>query len=232
MRIIEFVLDLIYPKRCVVCSEVIEFENKVHICKACDELIDAAHGIIDKNENISSTKVLDNIKASYSVLPYKKVKKGIQDFKFDGCKNNGIYLADIMYRVAVENFPKVFHDNDLILSVPIHKEKLKERGFNQAEVLAELISVKSGIPIVKNQLLRCLNTEPQSGLDRKKRAKNLKDAFEIYNFKTVWEKRILLIDDINTTGTTLNECGRALLEAGAKEVTAFSLATALLEDDN
>ena len=112
---------------------------------------------------------------------------------------------------------------DAIVPVPLHPVRKRYREFNQAEVLSVLASKHCGKPVV-HCLRRIRNTETQTHFDRKERMENLRNAFELRKTCNVQEMRLLLIDDVLTTGATLNECSRVLREAGAISVRAALVA--------
>jgi len=124
---------------------------------------------------------------------------------------------------------------DLVVPVPLHLKKLRERGFNQAHLLIrnwkrlamDLKIVIPDIMIDGNILVRSRWTEPQTGLGRKKRMKNIKNAFKINDCSRIAGKRILLVDDVFTTGATVNECAKTLIGDGAKRVDVLTLARAM-----
>jgi ComF family protein len=111
---------------------------------------------------------------------------------------------------------------DLIVPVPLEKASLKERGFNQTLLIADALSKRCGVPLGTGVLFKIRKTPPQVGLSREERLKNLRGAFRANDLKG---KKVILIDDVITTGATCTECSRALYRAGAKEVTAVVLAT-------
>lgn len=120
---------------------------------------------------------------------------------------------------------------DLIIPVPLSKKRFKERGFNQADILAKPLSVKTGIPYKKNCVKRVKETRSQVGLTLKDRKINVANAF-IADRTFVESKTVLLIDDVATTGSTINACAFSLVEAGARQVFALTLArTAGMKDD-
>jgi ComF family protein len=122
--------------------------------------------------------------------------------------------------------------NDFTLvPIPLSKEKKIERGFNQAEVIAIILSKKINVPINRNLLVRALNTIPQYGNDRNTRFKNVQNAFKLYlpKINTDLPKKVLLVDDISTSGATFLEASRILLKAGVKEVRCLSISKKLFE---
>jgi len=130
----------------------------------------------------------------------------------------GLLLAE-----ALEDDRLRSWDFDAIVPVPLHPRRRRERGFNQAEELARGLSEVAGRP-VHNLLERCRATETQTHFDRKDRMENLRNAFRLRKNAVVKELRLLLVDDVLTTGSTLDECARVLRKAGAAEVRAAVVA--------
>ena len=119
------------------------------------------------------------------------------------------------------------HSLDLLIPVPLHPRRLRERGFNQALLLAEELRRRTGIPILKTTLKKKKPTLPQVNLTGVEREKGLKGAFYVTGREELSEKRVLLIDDVYTTGATVNECSKELLKGGAERVDVLTLAHAL-----
>ncbi len=116
---------------------------------------------------------------------------------------------------------------DLLIPIPLHKSRLRERGFNQALVLAREIEKRFPLPLDYLNLQRIRDTQPQINLKEKERRKNVRGAFGLREKQKVKGKRILLIDDVYTTGATVNECSRVLRKGGAKRVDILTLARAV-----
>jgi ComF family protein len=117
---------------------------------------------------------------------------------------------------------------DLLIPVPLHIKRLRARGFNQAYLLVHGWAKENGVPYDGFLLRRQRWTEPQSTMSREERKENVKGAFEIVTPERVLDKRIVLVDDVYTTGFTANECARVLMNAGACRVDVLTLARALL----
>jgi len=113
-----------------------------------------------------------------------------------------------------------------IIPVPLFPKKEKQRGFNQAFVIAKELAKRKNIELIKNQLIKVKNTAAQTSLKAAERHKNLKGAFEIIQNHTIKGKTVLLVDDVYTTGSTLQECSEALIKAGVLEVRALTVAQA------
>ena len=116
---------------------------------------------------------------------------------------------------------------DYVVPVPLHKKRLRKREYNQSLILASSVSKHTGIGLLKNCLLRVKTSVPQSQLPRKERFKNVKNVFDVAKPAMVNGKILLLVDDIFTTGATINECSKVLLKAGAKEVRVLTLSRAI-----
>lgn len=139
------------------------------------------------------------------------LKKAIHAFKYKFVKDLAKPLSKLLLK-------KINFDYDFIIPVPLHQKRLRWRGFNQSELLAKEINQNK----VLNALVKIKNTKPQMQLSEKQRKQNIKNTFKcVFDLKNT---KILLIDDIETTGSTLTECKKVLLKAGAKEVYCLTLA--------
>lgn len=119
---------------------------------------------------------------------------------------------------------------DVIMPVPLHIDRLREREFNQSLLLADHIGRRLDIPVAYTNLIRAASTPAQTTLSRKSRQKNLRRAFIVRHPDAITKKRILLIDDVFTTGTTVNECAKALRKAGSADVFALTLSRTVDSD--
>jgi ComF family protein len=131
-------------------------------------------------------------------------------------------LADLM----VDYWRRVPLPVDVIVPVPLHRSRLRERGYNQATLLAQALGAQVGLRVCEDWLVRTRATAPQVGLDASARKMNVIDAFQCRNGDAVAGQRVLLVDDVCTTGATLESCSLALHRAGARSVWALTLARA------
>ena len=142
-------------------------------------------------------------------------------------------MAKPLARLMISALPPGI-DVDVIVPVPLHPTRLRAREFNQSLLLADQLSRHLSRPVSATNLVRIVATDPQTTLSRQERLRNLRKAFEIRKPQDLAEKRILLVDDVYTTGATLNECAKTLRKAGAGPVFALTLArtvdTALVPD--
>jgi len=158
-----------------------------------------------------------------AVGPYEEpFRIAVKVFKFLGRKQLAKKMGDMMAEV-VEREPR-FWPLDIIVPVPISQGNLRQRGFNQTELLARQIGRRLKIAVDPGILVRIKETPSQRELTREEREKNLLYAFKVTQPQKVLGKKILLVDDVYTTGSTIRECTRVLLEAGAERVSVITWA--------
>jgi ComF family protein len=163
----------------------------------------------------------------HSVSVYEGVlRTAIHRFKFKKRKRLAEPLGILLVSYLSHNPAMDAQEMDVIVPVPLHARRLRERGFNQAEMLGRVLSRYFGIPTVP-ALQRIRDTKAQFDLPRSERIKNVAAAFKIVDPRAVYNKRVLLLDDIYTTGATIAECSKALKIAGAKRVEVLTLSRAV-----
>jgi len=153
------------------------------------------------------------------------VKTAIHRFKFQKKRGLAEPLGVILVKYISELPRFNLKDFDYLVPIPLHPRRMKTRGFNQAELLAEVVGRYYEVPL-KPALERIKDTDPQYGLPRDKRLTNIKEAFRVSQPGAICNKKLLLVDDIYTTGATMAECCKTLKVAGAKEVGIVTLARA------
>lgn len=167
------------------------------------------------------------VKNTYSFLKFGKkgpVQKLLHQLKYGNKPELAAFLGNLYAHQLgkVEEMGTI----DLIVPVPLHEKRFKERGYNQAEKFAEGLSQILDIPMAKNALKRVKYTTTQTSKSRFKRYENLKDAFQVENGNELEGARVALVDDVLTTGSTFLACGEKLKEAGVKELTIITIASA------
>ena len=232
-RIGKTMLNLLFPPRCAVCGEVLAAEGwKDFLCEDCRkeipffprEVCPHCGGETDTVGFCESCLRGYAFSSACAAFPYERVRNAIHLFKYEGGKDIGRGLGELMAEYLSEHHEELSVKTDVILAVPLFPKKEKQRGFNQTHILCEGLSERTGLRFQREGLVRTRATVAQSTLTPEERKENLKDAFAVTADFT--DKRVLLVDDIFTTGTTCNECARALYRAGAKEVMVFALAVA------
>lgn len=216
---LEEILDMIFPPKCIFCNKLLNYGVKLCICENCSLKIPFM-----KNRNINLIKANCYFDDIICVCEYSGIiKEALIKYKFFNKPSFGRTFAKLIYDRIKEmtDWEKV----DIIISVPLHRKKEKKRGYNQAHLISKQLGRLLGIKVNKSLLIRTKNTDSQSLLNRADRLKNVKDAFLVTDPNSVKDKSILVLDDIFTTGTTLNECCKALKDAGARKVTAVVVAT-------
>lgn len=206
-------IDLIYPPVCGICEQI----NKKNLCKKCEIEI-------KKYQLNNIEKVKDkNYDYQIKILKYENIiRKKIIDYKF----NEKSYLYKTFGKIILNN-KKIYSflkKYDIILCVPMYKEKKKQRGYNQAELITKELAKKLHIDISLDNLVKIKDTKKQSTLTKTERMQNLKGAFEVKNKGILKDKKVILFDDIFTTGSTVNECCSVLKKTGTKEITVLTLA--------
>lgn len=177
-------------------------------------------------ETPSHLPLKTKIEKIYCATEYRQdiIKDLIYDYKYKFIKEIKHKLAwIIMKHLEKTGFEKT--EDYIIIPVPLHKKRLRWRGFNQSELLAKEIGKYFEIPVKTNVLVRSKYTMPQTlQTDKDERLKNLKGAFECKNPDILQNKHVILVDDVVTTGSTLKECAKTLLANDAKKVSAIAVA--------
>ena len=235
--IVEYFLDALLPQsKCCICRKPGRYNSKSPWCSECDnamadlrqgEVCDKCGKYLDEEE---ATLCLDCQKnppefhISRAVGPYDKpYRKAIKILKFLCNKIVANQMGNMMAAV-VANEPR-FWPIDLIVPVPSSPSRLKQRGFNQTNLLASIISKRIKVKMNPDVLIRIKETPSQRELTRQERESNLRRAFAVQNSAVIQNQNLLLVDDVYTTGSTSRECTRTLLEAGASRVSIITWAT-------
>ena len=209
-------IDLIYPPVCGICNKIC----KKHLCKECK--IDLKKYEINEIENVKGDK---SKYYDYQVKTFKykgKVRSKIIDYKF----NEKSYMYSTFQKMITKN-EKIYSflkKYDIILYVPMFKRQEHKRGYNQTYLIAKEIGKTLGIPIEKSNLIKIKDTKKQSTLTKEERKTNVKDAFVIKKPERIVNKKVILFDDIFTTGNTANECSKVIKMAGAREIAILTIA--------
>jgi len=215
------VLNVFYPPRCIFCRSVLSYDSEINICGRCNEELPYARMEFLRTGEEGEENYCDR---AISVFRYTGiVKDSLIRFKFYASPSHYRTFAKLMAKRFLEMAET--GDYDMIVSVPLHKQKEYARGYNQARLISKALSRELKLPEESKVIKRLKNTGSQSLLDKKDRQLNIKGAFSVTDYETVSDKSIILVDDIMTTGATLEECGRVLKEAGARRVTALVVAT-------
>jgi len=209
------------PFFCTACWQTIRpFQHPV--CARCDQpfVSPAATSYTPNHQCQHCQERPPDFQRAWTLFPYlPPLREAICSFKYRGKHT----LARPLARLMISALPSGI-DVDVIIPVPLHPTRLRAREFNQSLLLADQLSRHLARPVSATNLVRVAATDPQTTLTRQARLRNLQKAFEIRRPQDLAEKRILLVDDVFTTGTTLNECAKTLRKAGTGPVFALTLA--------
>ena len=229
-------VDLVYPRNCRFCSGPVADADRAAICAACLRTVkwieppfcgQCALPFAGKIDKPFVCGYCGKLKFHFSraVAACRAegiVRDSIHRFKYNREMYYGPHLAEWLVTAARRWI--VWRDVDVIVPVPLYPRKKREREFNQAEYLARALSREGGIPLDTGRLRRVKETVTQTRLDAKARADNLRGAFAVRGGDVFANKRVALVDDVFTTGATMDSCARVLRDAGAADVMAVAVA--------
>lgn len=216
-----FLLELFFPEFCFGCQR-----EGSYLCPDCKSILEIS--------GFHQRYATENLSDLYFALDYKNllIKKLIRSFKYEPfVKELSKTLSSLIidYFQLLEKRPEF--SNFVLIPVPLEKRKLKWRGFNQTEEIGKEIVKFLGIPILNNVLSKIKETPAQVELQSKERKENLEGAFGVENKNLIENKKILLVDDVYTTGSTMEECAKILKKGGVREVIGVVVARASPDDD-
>ena len=212
--IFRYLLDLLFPPKCILCGKLLE-KQETDLCRACRE---ESPECLGKHKNFS---FLD----SWAAIWYyeKNIRQSILRFKFRRARHYADVYGRLLAMRLLQLYPEGF---DVLTWVPISRARRFTRGYDQVELLARAVGRELGMKPVKT-LKKLRNNRPQSGISgQAQRRANVLGVYRVISPAQVQGKRILLLDDIITTGATAGECARVLLTAGATEVHCGCVAVA------
>lgn len=227
--------SLMFPPVCVFCGvEHVGFDS--HICKTCNKDISPVEdpicdrcglpvaGTVNSQNQLcgkcsKNSPALD--KTRFCVFYSRVIRRGILKFKF----SNSLFLGEALSGFLVKAFEENYSDAglDAIVPIPVHDDRLIQRGYNQSAILAKKLGKKVGLNVLTNCLAKSRNTTPQTQLKRKERLANIKGSFFVRNPLVIKNKRLLILDDVFTTGSTVSEAASVLKSHGAQSVNALVL---------
>lgn len=220
MKIFQTLLDLIFPRKCLICNKNLQYpkiERQNFLCQTCSQKLIFNNKIIHSKEY--------SFAKAYAVYEFNEItKKLIHEFKYNEMRNIGVFLG----RKAAEfiqkqkDFPKI----DYVIPVPLHKTKKRARGFNQAEIISREIAEICHLNHLPKGIDRIRFTETQTILGKIERNKNVSNAFDLKKGTKLERKTILLIDDVFTTGATVNTISNVLENNGVNQIIVLTIARA------
>ena len=234
-----YLLQCIYPRRCPVCDGVIYLSDKEWIHPECRKKL----SFVEQPFCFGCGKRLSDPAVEYcadcrrrrrsfvrnvAALEYNDAaRESVVRFKYHGRQQYAISYAEELWRLRKDEI--LSFRADALVPVPIHRDRLRKRGYNQAELLAFELSKLSGIPLRRDILFRLKKTAAQKALGPEARVRNLSHAFAVKG-SVKGLKTVILVDDIFTTGSTIEACTRVLLAAGIRTVYGVTLCVSLPEE--
>lgn len=235
VKFTDMALDMLYPKTCPVCDNVLKRQEMIcsqcrgKLVYICEPRCKKCGKFLGKEENASYQEYCSDcrrVRHSYDFgiavfILNDEMRQSIYRFKY---KNRRTYA--IFYGNAIADYCGTLFLTlgiEVIVPVPIHKRKKRQRGFNQTDLIAEALGERLHLPVCSNLLVRTRYTIPQKELNPTARHNNVKNAFQIGK-SLVQYKKILLVDDIYTTGSTIDACAEMLKTAGVEQIYFVSLA--------
>jgi ComF family protein len=236
-RLLHRVLHMLLPMNCLSCGEALQDHSVPYICESCWQTISVlpdpkcprCHLPFPSSSTLTHSphhlcgrcrqRPPAYTKACTPYAYHGVLKDAISHFKYHGKVRLSEPLAQLM--ASAWDLPR---NLDGIIAVPLHPTRLREREYNQSLLLAKRLSHFLEVPVMWNILIRTQHTVPQTTLKRAARLKNLRKSFAVTRPEEISGKRVLLVDDVFTTGTTINECTKTLRKAGAADVYVSTLA--------
>ncbi|NOX97606.1 MAG: ComF family protein [Nitrospirae bacterium] len=224
-------LNLIFPLNCLICRRGLESDNKKYLCNNCwakvrllkEPLCSRCGRLSALSICLSCKTERHYFQTARAVGLYEGVLRECIHLLKYGKK---IYLAQFLGELLAESMrnDSNLRKADLLVPVPLDERRYRERDFNQAYLLAQVMNRYLKTPVSARNLSRTRIALPQARLNRKQRRENVRELFQVGNAKEYQGKNILIIDDVFTTGATVNECARVLRKAGAREINVLTVA--------
>lgn len=229
-RLKDQILNLLFPQFCLKCQK-----EGFLVCPDCLSIIDlnpfqycpfcSRPNRVTKKDKCQSHQNF-YLNGLFSACDYKNllVKKMLFLFKYEPyIKSLGLLLANLIisHFALAEKHPSALFNRSgqaIFMPIPLFKKKEKQRGYNQSAILAEILAIYYHLPLQKNNLIKIKNTKSQTEFNKQKREQNIANAFAVKNPDLIFKKTIFLVDDVFTTGSTMEECAKTLKLAGAKKV--------------
>jgi ComF family protein len=218
-------LALFYPNYCYKCQDTMPLDQK-YFCFKCNQEL---HRFDNSNpeDNLIHNRLFNKLSVihAYSYFAYQKdssVQELIHDLKYAKMKDIGFYYGSLLGKIMVENLVLM---PDVVVPVPLSRQKFRKRGYNQAQIIASGVSNILQIPILENGIVKKRNTRSQTRLNRLARWNNVTDVFSVEI--DLHGQHLLLVDDIFTTGSTLEAFGKACLTANCGKISIATLGIAV-----
>ncbi len=236
MSLKQILSELVYPKgiKCVVCGDELPRTIRYCVCEKCElsfntKFCSRCGRAMSNMASYCEVCKAHKHKFTMARAPFvyeNEVVKLVHKLKFGG----GKYLAEVMAEFMTDTYLENDMQADVVTFVPMHEKRRKQRGYNQAEEIANIVAKRLGLPVVE-LLNRVKDTSALAKMSKKERADAIIDAFEINGSPKIRNKRILLIDDVFTSGATTEECARILKSKRCSDIYILTFATSRVHVD-
>jgi len=220
-------LSLFFPRNCEICENCL-YKNEHLICTYCLGRLPYTKWHMDQKNPLHMVfwgkLPIQGVTAMLYFHYANRTQKLLHKFKYKGVRQLGVFVGK-RYGIQLIKFPP-FSTVDIIIPVPLHPKKLKIRGYNQSEMFAYGLAQSMSISVVSDNLYRKTASETQTRKTKIERWENVKDIFGVANPENLVDKHILLVDDVITTGSTMEACARILLEIPGVQISVAAIAAA------
>ena len=206
---------MLFPPVCGICGKL----DKNSLCNKCK--IRLQKNALCKIENYKDTSSYFD-EHIYLFQYTGEIRETILKYKFN--EKSYIYRTFLEFIKNNEEMCSQIKKYDIIIPVPVSKKRFKQRGYNQSALIAKNLAKTLNIDYKENVLIKIKDNKPQSEMGQDKRKSNVKDVYKIKNKEKIYQKKVLILDDIFTTGNTVNECAKVLIENSANNVGIFTIA--------
>jgi ComF family protein len=220
---------LLNISRLPVCDECLAAirPTRSPLCVLCGERLAPAQLLMGDGQCVHCRELPPEFARAVSFAEYEGgLRRLIHLLKYEGIRPAGPVLGEMLADAIIELLPSCADSRPVLVSVPLHGSKRRERGFNQAEAIARAAAkrLSPSLHVVSDALIRRRPTQSQVGLTREQRMENIRGAFRVVDASGIRGRNVIVVDDVMTTGTTLSECARTLKRAGAERVWAATVA--------
>ncbi|RZM22869.1 MAG: ComF family protein [Pedobacter sp.] len=226
-RLFKDLIGLLFPKLCCACNQPL-YHGEIHLCLDCTLTLPYTDHHIHP-ENKAAKKLWGRIEfnAAMALLHFRKgsrVQMILHNLKYGNDAGIGIKLGEMMACKMQTAAP--FSDIDLVIPIPLHKARERKRGYNQSRSISDGIAAVLKVPVNHKAVARIINTSSQTNKNRFGRYENMKDVFTIIDEQALRGKHVLLVDDVITTGATIESCANELHKCGISKLSIAAVALA------